>query len=451
MKSNLPKLLLVAFTVLAGNAAFAQFIAPLMHRRNVATIEAANSTRKDTILYLDLSGRNLTIIPEWVYACTNLRTLDLSNNPIGALPRRLNRLKKLRKITCDGISIRPRWIEPDSLLRVQMKTMGTARQRQISDSISALNTKLVEEIPQQMLKIGRLRHVRTLIMNNRYLNEMPHVWKIRKLDTLNISRNRLIALPRQIQKLKHLSALYADYNRLTSNTTWYYLPKLKKLSLISNQLEILPPEIGQYSSLISVNVAGNKITQVAPETARLQQLRQIILYGNQLTAIPDCVFELQQLEELDVYMNRITEVPDKISRLQNLTHLYLSFNQIEKLPESIATLQHLKGLYAHRNRLSRLSDSYAALQNLEVLRVQENRLSIFPDFLLQLPNIREVNVAQNQLSDLPIEKLMGLPKLAFFHANSNPFIPGFLESQPVKDFLQKAKTQELNYVITGKD
>ncbi len=114
-------------------------------------------------------------------------------------------------------------------------------------------------------------------------------------------------------------------------------------------------------------------------------------------------------------------------------------------------IRKLETLNISRNRLSQLSDSYAALQNLEVLRIQENRLSIFPNFILQLPNVREVNVAQNQLSDLPIEKLMGLPKLSFFHANSNPFIPEFLESQLVKEFLQKGENRKLNYVITGRD
>lgn len=422
-----------------------------LFRRHTASAEAAHSTRKDTILYLDLSGRNLTTIPEWVYACTNLRTLDLSRNPIAELPRRLNRLKKLHKITCDGTPIQQQRFAPDSLMTEKLKSMSAARQRQVLDSFATLNSAQAEAIEPQLLKIGRLRHVRTLVINNRYLNEMPRVWKIRKLDTLNISRNRLTSLPRQMKKLKHLTAFYADYNRLTHDITWYPLPQLKKLSLISNRLEILPPAIGQYRSLISINVAGNKIAQVAPEIARLQQLRQIILYGNQLTALPDCIFDLQALEELDVYMNQITEVPEKISRLKNLTHLYLSFNRIEKLPESIAQLQHLKGLYAHRNRLSQLSDSYAALQNLEVLRVQENRLSIFPNFILQLPNIREVNVAQNQLSDLPIEKLMDLPKLSFFHANSNPFMPEFLESRLVKEFLQKGENRKLNYVITGRD
>jgi Leucine-rich repeat (LRR) protein len=386
-----------------------------LFRRYTASMEAAHSTRKDTIWHLDLSGSNLTAIPEWVYACTNLRSLDLSRNPIGELPRRLNRLKKLHKITCDGTSVQMQRFVPDSLMTAKLKSMSAARQQQVLDSFAKLNSAQAEAIPQQTLQIGRLRYVRTLIINNRYLTEMPRVWKIRRLDTLNVSRNRLTALPRQMKRLKHLSAFYADYNRLTHSITWYPLPKLKKLSLISNQLEILPPEIGQYRSLVSINVANNKITQVAPEIARLQRLRQIILYANQLTAIPDCIFELRQLEELDVYMNRITEVPDKISRLQHLTHLYLSFNQIEKLPESIATLQRLKGLYAHHNRLSQLSDSYAALQDLEVLRLQENRLSIFPNFVLQLPRIREINVAHNQLSD--ILRVAAVGDFGVFHCN----------------------------------
>jgi hypothetical protein len=53
--------------------------------------------------------------------------------------------------------------------------------------------------------------------------------------------------------------------------------------------------------------------------------------------------------------------------------------------------------------------------------------------------------------NLPIDALIKLPNLLFFHANGNPFVPDFLDSQPVKDFLQKAQKQELNYVITGKD
>ncbi|WP_448520270.1 leucine-rich repeat domain-containing protein [Rhodoflexus sp.] len=449
--NNLLRIILSTCALISGKITCAQFVSPLMLRNNTATITAATSTRKDTILHLNLAEQKLSAIPQWVYECNNLQTLDLSRNPISELPRRLNRLKNLRKITLDGMNIQSRRIEPDSILQARLKTMSAAHQRQVLDSLNLLSVRLIEEIQPQQLKIGCLRHVRTLIINNRYLDELPRIWKISRLDTLNASRNRLTTLPRQIKRMRNLSALYLDYNRFNDNSTWHSLPKLKKLSLISNQLETLPATIGQYRSLLSINVAGNRIAQVAPEISNLQQLRQIILYGNKLTAIPDCIFDLRQLEELDVYMNQIKEVPDKISRLQNLTHLYLSFNQIEKLPESIATLQQLKGLYAHRNRLSSLSDSYAALQNLEVLRLQENRLSIFPSFVLQLPNIREINLAQNQLSDLPIDALMQLPQLAFFHANDNPFVPDFLESRSVKDFLQKAKTRQLNYVVTGKD
>ncbi len=107
-------------------------ISTFLFRRHTASAEAAHSTRKDTVLYLDLSGCNLTAIPEWVYACVNLRTLDLSRNPIVELPRRLNRLKKLYKITCNGAPIQQQRFAPDSLMTEKLKSMSAARQRQAS-------------------------------------------------------------------------------------------------------------------------------------------------------------------------------------------------------------------------------------------------------------------------------------------------------------------------------
>ncbi|MEM1406088.1 MAG: leucine-rich repeat domain-containing protein [Bacteroidota bacterium] len=67
----------------------------------------ANS-RKDTVKILRLAGARLTQLPEFVFDYPNLTSLDLSNNRIEKLDKRLNKLDSLRWINLSGNNLAER-------------------------------------------------------------------------------------------------------------------------------------------------------------------------------------------------------------------------------------------------------------------------------------------------------------------------------------------------------
>ena len=64
------------------------------------------------------------------------------------------------------------------------------------------------------------------------------------------------------------------------------LTSLKGLAPAHNQLTVLPPEIGQLTRLETLRLDGNQLTALPPEIGQLTRLGTLALGGNQLTTLP---------------------------------------------------------------------------------------------------------------------------------------------------------------------
>jgi GTPase SAR1 family protein len=96
-------------------------------------------------------------------------------------------------------------------------------------------------------------------------------------------RNKLTALPKEIEKLTALQRLSVDNNQLTA------LPKeiekltaLQRLSVDNNQLTALPKEIEKLTALQGLYVDNNQLTALPKEIADLDNLGELKLDGNPL-------------------------------------------------------------------------------------------------------------------------------------------------------------------------
>ena len=89
-----------------------------------------------------------------------------------------------------------------------------------------------------------------------------------------------------------------------------------------------PPEIGNLSSAISIDVANNILTgQLPPEIGNLTQLRGLFLGSNDFTGpIPEEIGQITQLEALSVASNRLDgAIPNSIVNLENLSNIQTDF------------------------------------------------------------------------------------------------------------------------------
>jgi len=132
--------------------------------------------------------------------------------------------------------------------------------------------------------------------------------------------------------------------------------RVSGLLLSNNQLSgVLPPEIGDLSSIASLYLNSNSLTGSIPaEIGNISDIAGIYLSGNQLSGeIPPELGALQYLSQLYLNSNSLTgSIPAEIGDLQSLTHLYLGNNRFEgAIPSELGNLTQLQYLRLESNML----------------------------------------------------------------------------------------------------
>lgn len=141
------------------------------------------------------------------------------------------------------------------------------------------------------------------------------------LEHLDLSGNRLTALPDRLVELK----------------------ALKRLFVSNNPLEVLPPVLGQLPQLEMVGFKSCALRHV-PEDALPARLRWLILTDNQLTELPDSLGHRPRLQKLALAGNRLRALPASFVKLARLELLRLSANDFPSLPDAVLSLPRLSWL-----------------------------------------------------------------------------------------------------------
>jgi internalin A len=175
------------------------------------------------------------------------------------------------------------------------------------------------------------------------------------------------------------------------------------LDLANKNLTVLPPQIGQVTSLRELHLSRNKLTAVPAEIGRLTNLRELGLGSNRLTTLPAEIGRLKNLEELYVDWNRLVSLPREIGNLTSLVKLELHINQLTALPAEIGHLKSLSKLGLGSNQLTTLPSEIGQLTSLLELYLDNNQLTVLPSAVLQLKGLTRLDIAKNGLTELPAE------------------------------------------------
>ncbi|KAH0690324.1 hypothetical protein KY290_019901 [Solanum tuberosum] len=225
---------------------------------------------------VDLSGRQLRMLPEAFGKIHSLIVLNLSNNQLMVVPDSIASLENLEELH--------------------------------------LSSNLLESLPDS---IGLLC----------------------SLKILDVSGNKLVTLPDSICHCRSLVEFDAGFNKLSYLPTniGYELVNLRRLSLSFNKLRSLPTSFGEMKSLRLLDVHFNELHGLPLSFGNLTNLEILNLSNNfsDLTKLPDTIGDLINLKELDLSNNQIHELPDTISRLDNLTVLKLDENPLVIPPKEV--------------------------------------------------------------------------------------------------------------------
>ncbi|XP_076156700.1 leucine-rich repeat-containing protein 57 [Alosa pseudoharengus] len=166
---------------------------------------------------------------------------------------------------------------------------------------------------------------------------------------------------------KGLPEFPEELQRLTGN--------LRTVDLSNNKIEALPPFIGHFLHLKSLTINANKLTSLPSELGKLKKLETLSLNGNQLQSLPACVGQLKALRTLSLSGNQLRELPGGLGTLRHLDVLDVSKNRIQALPAEVAELQAIE-INLNQNQISMVSPEVSRCQRLKVLRLEENCLEL---------------------------------------------------------------------------
>jgi len=288
---------------------------------------------------------------------------------------------------------------------------------------------------------------------------------LNEIDSLDLSENGLLHIPRDVVKCPNLKYLNLfgnpDINWKESGNTlkqlndnigiyisvtdlskidssqWHkisgieilrhdlkYIPanilqqkQLKCLKIENNNLEVLHPDIGSLTNLTELSLFNNKIKELRSEIGKLSNLSRLDLRNNQLTALPPQISKLKKLTDFYLDNNPIFFLPDEIGALTNLTTLSLFNDSLSEVPDGIWKLKNLSYLDLGDNNLTVLPDKIGNLTNLSVLSLYNTGLMILPDEIWNLNKLSELILSRNYITFLS-KKIGNLTNLTVLNLRS---------------------------------
>lgn len=111
-----------------------------------------------------------------------------------------------------------------------------------------------------------------------------------------------------------------------------------KLDLSKQHLSEVPKEIRKFTNLQYLDLSKNKITNVPAWIGELKDLQYLILYKNKIDTLPVQIGELTHLKYLDLNRTDLEVIPHCIGNLKELKTLILWSDNISSYPYELRYL-----------------------------------------------------------------------------------------------------------------
>ena len=212
---------------------------------------------------LSVNGRGLTALKEGDFdGLTKLKTLDLSDNSLTALPS----LSALESLTSLDVS-------DNSLTALpSLSPLGSLTSLDVSgNSLTALPS------------LSPLGSLASLVVSDNSLSGLPSLSSLGSLTQLNVSGNQLVGLP-SLDALGSLRELYAFDNQIAELPSLAGLGSLTVLHVSGNQLRALPAMSG-LTRLESLHAHDNELESL-PDLSANTALKQLVLRRSRPADLP---------------------------------------------------------------------------------------------------------------------------------------------------------------------
>ncbi|XP_010417171.1 PREDICTED: probable LRR receptor-like serine/threonine-protein kinase At2g24230 [Camelina sativa] len=303
-----------------------------------------------------------------------------------------------------------------------------------------LSNNKISGLPSDFWSLNTLKNL-NLSFNNISGSFPSNVGNFGQLESLEISRNNFSgAIPEAVDSLVSLRVLKLDHNGFQMSIPRGLLgcQSLVSIDLSSNQLEgSLPDGFGSaFPKLKTLNLAGNKIHGKDTDFADMKSITSLNISGNQFEGSVTGLFK-ETLEVADLSKNRFQDhISSQVdSNWFGLIYLDLSENEVSgDIFKNLTRLKKLKHLNLAWNRFSRgMFPRIKMLSGLEYLNLSNTNLSgHIPREISELNDLSTLDVSGNHLSgNIPLLSIKNLVAIDVSRNNLTGEIPmSILEKLP---------------------
>ncbi|KAF9109004.1 hypothetical protein BGX27_008138, partial [Mortierella sp. AM989] len=263
---------------------------------------------------LSLANNRFQESPEPISMFTQLTWLSLASNTLTSLP---DSFSNLQKLTCLDLQRNRFSSIPDCVYQMKSLTI-------------------------------------LLLQKNRITTISPKIGQCTQLVSLNLSYNRIQHLPVEMKECRNLEHLLMSVNTIQElpGVLCEAWTSLLNLDMHTNDLKVLPDQLGSMKSLRRLNLAINKITDIPDSIGQLNLLEWLNLNDNKLVTLPTTMDHMQKLVKMGIVQNKLKTLPAELARLTLLYKLDCRRNEIEYLPSSFKDMQGIHSLLLEENLLS---------------------------------------------------------------------------------------------------
>uniref|UniRef100_A0A8K9Y5C2 PPM-type phosphatase domain-containing protein n=1 Tax=Oncorhynchus mykiss TaxID=8022 RepID=A0A8K9Y5C2_ONCMY len=272
----------------------------------------------ESLTVVDVSRNHLDCVPDWVCESTRLEVLDISHNHIKELPIRLFCSASLRKVLvgCNSLRRLPERLEKSQLevLDVQHNLLTELPHNLFikAQSLRYLNASAnkLECLPPASLSEEGFSSLQELYLTNNSLTDksVPLLTGHAHLRVLHLAYNQLQTFPAsKMARLEQLEELDLSGNRLRAvPTTILSCRHMHTLSAHSNNITVFP-EVLQLQDMKCVDLSCNELCEVVLPESLPAKLQELDLTGNPRLNLDHRSLELEGPGEPAVWSHGYTE------------------------------------------------------------------------------------------------------------------------------------------------
>jgi hypothetical protein len=162
------------------------------------------------------------------------------------------------------------------------------------------------EFPREIFNLADT--LESLDLSGNALSSLPDdLPRLRKLRIIFCSNNRFAELPEVLGRCPQLSMMGFKANQIVKVMGAALPVMLRWLILTDNQVQVLPPEIGNCAQLQKLMLAGNRLQALPAELAACARLELLRLAANQLDGLPAWLTSMPRLSWLAYAGNPLSE------------------------------------------------------------------------------------------------------------------------------------------------